>query len=66
MIEGKLVRSDGSEFDTSDLSYSAILFARAYDSASDYSKAIIKCVLEQDKKSQDYKSAIKKYLSELE
>ena len=66
MIEGKLVRSDGSEFDVSGLSYESILIARAYDKASDYGKAIIKCVLNQEQKNHDLKAAMKKYLEGFE
>ena len=66
MIEGKLIKQDGSEFDTSGLSYEAILFAKAYDKASDYGKAVIKCVLDQEQKNRDLKAAMKKYLEGFE
>ena len=48
------------------LSKEAIAFAKEFEKASDYGKAIIRCVLQQEQKNHELRSSLERYLEELE
>lgn len=47
------------------LSAEAIMVAQKFDAASEYGKAIIRCVLQQEQKNHELKSSLERYLAEL-
>ena len=48
------------------LSAEAIAFAKEFETASEYGKAIIRCVLQQERKNRELKSSLKRYMEEFE
>ena len=47
------------------LSVEAIAFAKDFENASDYGKAIIRCGLQQERKNHELRSPLERYLEEL-
>jgi Arc/MetJ-type ribon-helix-helix transcriptional regulator len=48
------------------LSAEAIAFAKEFENASDYGKAIIRCVLQQERKNHELRRSLERYLEGLE